>query len=217
MTVLSILSANGLCCRPGPHVEVGPLTFSSTAGGILAVRGESGTGKSTLLRTVAGLLAPSTGQVLLDGQSIQELFLPKYRSQVMYVAQEPVFFSGSVRTNLQRGFAYQTHDSTYEETTAIDWMKSLGLDRLPLDSEATQLSVGQKQRVSLIRALLLEPSFLLLDEPTSALDAASTELVENFLLQHVRQGLGLVWVTHSDAQSDRVADQTVTLGHEARQ
>lgn len=138
-----------------------------------ALLGESGGGKSTLLKLLNRLAEPSAGEVAVLGEPVGEWEVAELRRQAVLVPSVPIRFAGpegSVRDELSAGLRWAgraVEDAALSETLAL-----LGLD-VALDHAAAQLSGGQQTRLNLGRALLLEPALLLLDEPTGALDVRS--------------------------------------------
>ncbi len=153
------------------------LTVSFEApGGITALFGRSGTGKTTVINTVAGLLKPHRGRIVLDGETLLDteagIALPPHRRRLGYVFQDGRLFPHmTVRRNLTYGmrFARGGGGPDLDEVCAL-----LGLTGL-LDRRPGALSGGEKQRVAIGRALLARPRMLLMDEPLAALDAARKE------------------------------------------
>ncbi len=179
-------------------------------GAWVGVAGPSGCGKSTLLRAVAGLSDASEGEIRLDGHTPGELGWPGFRRQVVLVAQKPVLLDGSVEDNLARPFSYRTAEGAYPQERAEGLLARLGLAGR-MAQEARSLSVGQQQRVCLVRSLLLSPRVVLLDEPTSALDEAAAEAVLALLEELRAEGLGLLMVSHDRGQMERWCGRIVDL------
>ncbi|SEU38922.1 ATP-binding cassette, subfamily B, MsbA [Stigmatella erecta] len=150
-------------------------------GARVALVGASGAGKTTLFSVLLGFLPTSGGTVRWDGEPLNALKPSSVRSQMAWVPQEPVLFSGTVRHNLLLGRPGSSDAELWEALTlahAKDFVSALpaGLDE-PVGERGSRLSGGQRQRLVLARAFLRRPSLLLLDEPTSALDAASEAAV----------------------------------------
>ncbi|HSW44049.1 MAG TPA: ATP-binding cassette domain-containing protein [Phycisphaerae bacterium] len=150
-------------------------------GQTLALSGPSGCGKTTLLRAVAGLIEPAGGRVFLSNQTPNDIGYPLYRREVVLVHQQPVMLDLTVMDNLRRPFQYRGAPGPFPQERACDWLERLGIESHRFDQPARSLSVGQQQRVALVRAMLLEPAVVLLDEPTSGLDAESAGAVERFV------------------------------------
>jgi len=187
------------------------------AGQRLAVAGPSGLGKTTLLRSFAVLADPMAGQMTHEGKTPQQWGYPAFRQRVMLVAQRPVLGEGSVEHHLRRAFGFAaSRGERYDAKQASEWLAALGLRQDVLSQEASKLSVGQQQRVALVRGLLLGPRVLLLDEPTSALDEAAADQVGALLEQlGQQQGLAALIVTHQPQFIERWCDGVVDLASNA--
>ena len=122
------------------------------------------------------------------------------RRRIGYIQQTPVLVEGNVRQNLQLpyGFAANRDQALPTDDELRGWLDRLALSRVVLEDKAQSLSVGQKQRLCIIRSLLLRPDLLLMDEPTSALDRESREIVEEMTESQNRQGMTILMVTHLD-------------------
>ncbi len=182
-------------------------------GEFTALPGPSGCGKTTLLRTVAGLIDPMAGRVALRGKAAPGGDWPSYRRKVVLIQQTPVLLDETVEVNLARPFQYDSSgESAFPRERALELLGVFGVSRSRMSQAARTLSVGQQQRVCLVRALLLQPEVLLLDEPTSALDPESVRSVEDVFVTEARnRGMSALLVTHDRAQADRVCDRSVAL------
>jgi heme exporter protein A len=182
------LSGRGVTCVRGGRVVFAGLDFEATAGEVLAVTGANGSGKTSLLRLIAGLLIPAEGTVALEGADA-ELTLPE---QAHYLGHRDALKPAlSVMENLSfwRDFlGGEAHDDGQS-------LASVGLDHaahLP----AAYLSAGQRRRLSLARLLTVRRPVWLLDEPTAALDVAGQELFAGLMRDHVARGGLIVAATH---------------------
>lgn len=177
-------------------------------GAFVLLTGPSGAGKSTLLRLFCRLEEPQAGQVLLDGQGVNSLPPQLLRRRVSYLQQTPTVVPGSVRENLLLPFSFKSAagEARPDDAALSATLEALAAGDIPLSQEAATLSVGQRQRLCLARALLTRPQALLLDEPVSALDADSARAVldaaESFCLD---QGGTVLLVSHADFTPSRVA------------
>ncbi len=176
-------------------------------GEITAVVGPSGAGKSTLLRAVNRLIEPSSGEVYLDGEPTSALDPLELRRRVGMVFQIPSLFGGSVEEAVLYGARLSGKDADPRRLLEL-----VGLDASLKGRDPQALSVGQQQRVSIARALALEPEALLLDEPTSALDEAARRRIEELVMDlNARLGLTMVFVSHDLSQVERVSDRVVLM------
>jgi putative ABC transport system ATP-binding protein len=175
--------------------------------GASCVAGPSGSGKSTLLRLLNRLVDPDAGTVCYRGRDVRTYDPLALRREVCLVPQLPAPLEGTVSDNVLYGVRLAGGDAEVERTLQLS-----GLDGSFAERDASQLSVGEQQRVMLARALALEPAVLLLDEPTSALDEGARDAVERTLLR-LRDELDLsyVLVTHYLDQAARLADWVLRL------
>ncbi|KAL1189260.1 ABC transporter B family member 4 [Cardamine amara subsp. amara] len=170
--------------RPDEQIFRG-FSLSISSGTTVALVGQSGSGKSTVVSLIERFYDPQAGEVLIDGINLKEFQLRWIRSKIGLVSQEPVLFTASIKDNI----AYGKEDATTEEIKAAAELANASkfVDKLPqgLDTmvgeHGTQLSGGQKQRIAVARAILKDPRILLLDEATSALDAESERVVQEAL------------------------------------
>lgn len=176
-------------------------------GSVTAVVGPSGAGKSTLLRAINRLIEPTAGEVYLDGQPTSGMDPLLLRRRVGMVFQLPALFGASV----EEAILYGPHLAG-RGADAHRLLEMVGLDASLSGRDPQSLSVGQQQRVSLARALALEPEVLLMDEPTSALDEAARHRIEE-LIQELNSSLGLTFVvvSHQLDQVERLAEHVVLL------
>ena len=171
------------------------------AGSLVAVTGDNGTGKSTLLSLLLRLHTPTEGAILVDGIDIAELRLGDYREQIAYVPQELALFGGTIRENI----VFARSDATDDEIRAAADLALFTpvLDRLPngLDTElheaGASLSGGQARRLMLTRAALRDASILLLDEPLAGLDPDARTLVAK-AISNIADGRTTLVVHHGD-------------------
>lgn len=171
------------------------VSFAVERGRALTLVGPSGSGKSSLLRCLNRLVEPTSGTVRFDGRDIQSIEPRHLRRQVALVMQTPVLFEGTVRDNLRVRPAGASGD--FSEGRLGVALAEVGLEGDLLDRDAAMLSGGEKQRVTIARALLRDPQALLLDEPTSALDPPNALLVvETISRLCLARSLSIVAVTH---------------------
>ncbi|HUJ24887.1 MAG TPA: ATP-binding cassette domain-containing protein [Myxococcales bacterium] len=208
-----VFEARGVVCRYGGAVAIGPLDLTVEEGGTTALIGPSGAGKSTLLRLLNGLATPAAGEVRFRGEPLRAQALPEVRRQIGYVVQGGGLFPHlDARANVALvarwlRWSRPRIDARIEELATIA--------RLPVDALArfpSQLSGGQAQRVSLMRALMLDPAVLLLDEPLGALDPMTRfELQRDLRDAFARLRKTVVLVTHDLAEAAWLAGRLVLL------
>ncbi len=188
------------------------VSFDIPANGIFAITGPSGSGKSTLADLLLGLMAPSSGTILIDGAELRGALLRRWRRSTAYVAQDPFLLHESVRSNLAWARPGATAAEMREalRLAAADFIDALdqGLDTVVGD-RGGRLSGGERQRVALAAALLRKPSLLVLDEPTGQLDSGNEgRVIES--LRRLRGHATIVVITHGEAML-READRVLTL------
>lgn len=180
-------------------------------GEICTILGPSGCGKSTLLRLLNRLEETTSGSIFLDGKDIKEMDVIQLRIKVGLVFQVPVMMDESVLENLFYGLNIK--GKTERETgKAQKCLDLIGMNENFLNRDSSQLSIGEKQRISIARTLMLNPEVLLLDEPTSALDPTATLNIEK-LVFNLNQKIGLttLFVTHDISQALHLGRKCVIL------
>lgn len=181
------------------------------SGEILAIKGASGTGKSTLLKILARLVKPERGELFYLGKSYREISALEWRRKIHYAAQKPVMFEGTVEDNLRLPFNIKNMPLSYDESLVLEYMNELLLPASLLQQKAHNLSGGEAARVALIRALLIEPEVLLLDEPTASLDSNSRGKVINLVGNWVgrQAGRAVVLISHQDADLEELKNLSI--------
>jgi putative ABC transport system ATP-binding protein len=183
------------------------VTFAVQAGEVFSVVGPSGAGKSTLLRTINRLVESTAGNIFLDGAPIEEINPLELRRRIGMVFQLPALFGDTVEDSVLYGVRLAGKCADVERLLGLAGLAPSLASRNP-----QSLSVGQQQRVSIARALALEPEVLLMDEPTSALDQAARQRIEDLIGQLNKElGLTIVVVSHALDQVERIADRVVLL------
>ncbi|RLN24346.1 ABC transporter B family member 21-like [Panicum miliaceum] len=170
--------------RPDEQIFKG-FSLAIPSGMTIALVGQSGSGKSTVISLIERFYDPQLGDVLIDGVNLKDFQLRWIRSKIGLVSQEPVLFAASIKENI----AYGKDNATDQEIRAAAELANAAkfIDKMPqgfdtsVGEHGTQLSGGQKQRIAIARAILKDPRILLLDEATSALDAESERIVQEAL------------------------------------
>jgi putative ABC transport system ATP-binding protein len=190
------------------------LSFSVAAGERLAITGPTGSGKTLLLRALAGLDPLDEGTVALGGTSMEQIAMPRYRAQVRLLPQRPTMLEGTVEENLRLPFRLRVHRSrAFPREAALAYFAELSRPAAFLEGRAERLSGGEGQLVALVRTLLTSPRVLLLDEPTASLDDATTRALEALVTSWLREGedRAAIWTSHHEEQLERVVDRRVAL------
>jgi len=183
------------------------VTLSVPAGRTIALVGKVGSGKSWLVNLVPRLVDPTGGRVMLDGRDLREFRLEDLRRNIGYVPQEPILFSDTVRNNIRFG-RDEVSDDVLDWALEVSQLKDevarfpKGLET-PIGTRGMAISGGQKQRLSLARALVGKPKILILDDCTSALDSR-TEAALWDRLHEVMPGMTAVIITHRPDTLERV-------------
>lgn len=146
------------------------------------LKGESGAGKSTILKLLLGFLSPDKGNILMNAQPVHP---QKIRQQTAWLPQDLNLGEGSVLEVMQRPFSFKVNSSP-ENIDLDGTLEALGVSKANLNKQFRELSTGQRQRVGLAICHLLDKPLLLVDEPTAALDPASKQKVAKVLLQPKR-------------------------------
>ena len=194
----------------GPTTAVDKASFSARQGEFLTILGPSGCGKTTVLRMIAGFIAPSAGEILLNGEPVAKL--PPYRRSIGMVFQRLALFPHmTAAQNIayplkMRRFDPKTIPQRVQEYLALVKLEAFG-ERYP-----HELSGGQQQRIAIARALVFSPDLLLLDEPLSALDKKLREEMQ-LEFRRIQQELGVttINVTHDQREALVMSDQIVIM------
>lgn len=178
--------------------------------------GPSGSGKSTISQLLLRFYDPNQGRVIVNGHDIRELNLNFYRSNIGYVQQDSLLFSGTIRDNILFGKEKASDEEilhAVELSNAAGFISELpmGLDTKIGPSNSTQLSGGQRQRISLSRALIKRPKILVLDEATSALDSISEEILMSNLVKLNREFGGTIISIAHRLSTIRNSDRIVVI------
>lgn len=167
---------------------------------ITVIMGPNGAGKSIFLKILNGIIRPTSGKILWNEKVDESLV---FNGQAL-VFQKPVLLRRSVKANLDF-FDKLTNLNNYDKNQLLKIVDLLDQKNQP----ARLLSLGEQQRLSLIRALLLRPRLIMLDEPTANLDPASTKIIEDIIISLKEFGIKIIFVTHNILQAKRLADEVI--------
>ncbi|MDH4100468.1 MAG: ABC transporter ATP-binding protein [Nitrospirota bacterium] len=218
----AILDARNLTVQRGESFALNVPEIEIEDGEVLALIGPNGSGKSTLLQALALLLPPLSGEIVFEGRRIgpatgqQELISLRRRMAVVF--QEPLLFDTTVFENIASGLKIRGLGKKEIAQRIAPWLDQLGIAHLA-ECSAKKLSGGEAQRVSLARALVLEPRILFLDEPFAALDAPTREkLTDDLEAIFKKTKLTTLFVTHDRNEALRLGDRIgVMFGGRLRQ
>ncbi|KWV53942.1 molybdenum ABC transporter ATP-binding protein [Bradyrhizobium macuxiense] len=199
--------------------QLGEFTVAASftsEGRVTGLFGASGSGKTSLINTIAGLLRPDRGTIVIDGETVDDttagIHVPTYRRRIGYVFQDARLFPHlDVRQNLDYGRRMnRLADDPAQRKRVVDLLDIGAL----LDRRPGKLSGGERQRVALGRALLSKPRLLLLDEPLGALDESrKLEILPYLVRLRDEAGVPMVYVSHDAAELRQLATQIVMLRH----
>ena len=204
---------------PFEHVALDRIDLTVEAGEYLAVIGRTGSGKSTLIQHLNGLLKPTSGQVLFEGEDIwsSKERTRQVRFQVGLVFQYPEYqlFEETVYKDIAFGPKNMKLDEAEVDRRVRQAARFVGLEDSQLEKSPFDLSGGQKRRVAIAGVIAMEPKVLILDEPTAGLDpAGAAQILENIRTYHREQGAAIVLVSHSMDEVAREAERLVVF-HDA--
>ena len=208
--MMGSLRLDNLCIGYGGQTIVSNLSIEVGDKEITSLLGPSGAGKTTVLKTIAGLLKPRAGKIFIDGTNVNHL--PAEHRNVVLIFQKPLLFpfldvAGNIGFGLKMaGITGREARMKIDEMLDITGLGGLGGRKIH------QLSGGQQQRVALARGLVLKPSILLLDEPLSNLDAELRQQMRELLLTvHAQTGTTMLFVTHDQGEAMMLSDRIFLL------
>jgi len=202
---LSALQTTSLCLEYDGVRYIDSIDLTLELDRLSVIMGPNGAGKSLMLRLLHGLIAPSAGEVLWNGDPVDDAVR---RRQAM-VFQRPVLLRRSVAANID--FVLKRNGNRHRRDEILDNIGLLQLANQP----ARSLSVGEQQRLALARALATGPDVLFLDEPTASLDPASILAIEEIVTHAHKNGTRIIFVTHDIGQAKRLAEEVIFL-HQGR-
>ena len=179
------------------------LNLSINSDDVTVIMGPNGAGKSIFLKILNGILTPTSGCITWNNK---KQFSDTLNTQA-FVFQKPILLRRSVIANLD----YMGSVFGYKKKISKDRLLEIVQLQKQKNQPARMLSLGEQQRLSLIRSLMLRPNLLLLDEPTANLDPASTKIIEDIVLNLKMMGIKIIFVTHNILQAKRIADDIIFL------
>ncbi|MBO0454973.1 MULTISPECIES: ABC transporter ATP-binding protein [Enterococcus] len=195
---MALLELNSVSYQAEERLILDQITLSVEQGTFLTITGPSGGGKSTLLRMIASLLSPSSGEILFRGKNQHSYDYTEFRQQVSYCFQQPSLFGETVQDNLE--FPYLIRQTTPNQEQMLEHLQMVDLPKSYLPKKINELSGGERQRVALIRNILFLPEILLLDEVTSGLDEQTKTIIHRLIDSIHQNGCTILQVTHDESE-----------------
>ncbi len=198
------------------HVVIRNLNLSVEKGEFVTIIGSSGCGKTTALKMVNGLIAPTSGDIFINGENIKKKNLTDLRRNIGYAIQGSVLFP---HMTVEKNISYVPNllnKKEKEKTQAAisKWMKIVGLDENLKDRYPSELSGGQQQRVGIARALAASPEILLMDEPFGAVDEITRGQLQTELKRiHAQTGITILFVTHDISEALKLGTKVLVMDH----
>ncbi|GHT22554.1 ABC transporter ATP-binding protein [Planctomycetales bacterium] len=214
---MPLISVKNLSMQFGNNPVLRDVSFSVEQGESVAIIGESGCGKTVLLKTLIGLHWQTSGQVLFDDYDLSGLSyldLAKIRTRFGFVFQQAALFdSMTIEENVAFPLVQHTKKTAAEiRTNVARLLNEVGLDEKTLLKKPAELSGGMRKRVGVARALALKPELILYDEPTTGLDPVMSDVINDLMLNVKDQyNVTSIMVTHDLRSAHRVADRIIML------
>ena len=207
----ALIDIRGLLVRRGKRDALMVEALSIERGEVLSLIGPNGAGKSTLLLALAKLIRPAGGVILFEGRPLAEWGDVDYRRRLSIVMQDPLLTSGSVFDNVAMGLRFRSRPRGEIQDRVGVWLERLEITSLAR-RQASQLSGGEAQRVSLARAFVLEPELLLLDEPFASVDAPSrARLLDDLVRLLADHHRTAIFVTHNLREAGRFGQRVAVM------
>jgi len=212
-----MLEIDSVSVRFGRQPVLRDISLQIPAGETLVILGESGCGKTVLLKTLIGLVRPTEGDIRFEGQSLGEMNdrrLASIRTRYGFVFQNAALFDSlTIADNIAFPLREHTRLDEAEIATIVEsLLAEVGLPRSAARKKPVQLSGGMRKRAGLARALALDPPLVLYDEPTTGLDPIMTDVISELILRvRNREGVTSVVVTHDMNTARKVADRIIML------
>ena len=189
-----------------PSFSLRNINLAVSEGSYFVLLGPTGSGKTLLLEAIAGAYTPSEGRIIVGGEDVSRL--PPEKRKISYAPQNYLLFENmTVRRNIEYGLHAKGIEEQARQKRSKHLLEMLGISHL-VDRFPKNLSGGEKQRVSLARALAVEPRAVLLDEPLSAVDAETKNTIIEYLRRvHTETGVTVIHVTHDRLEAAALADR----------
>lgn len=212
---MTLLELNFVSYQSDQRMILDQISLTVEQGAFLTITGPSGGGKSTLLRLVASLLTPTSGEILFQGKAQRSYEYTEYRQQVSYCFQQPSLFGETVLDNLT--LPYTIRDLTPDQMQMLEHLQLVDLPKEYLTKNISELSGGERQRVALIRNILFLPQILLLDEVTTGLDEQTKTVIHRLIKDIQQKGCTILQVTHDEAEIQAAEKLLIIQGGKLKQ
>lgn len=205
-----LLKIENLVLKIGNTEILKNISFSVAKREIIALLGPSGSGKSSLLKTINMLNTASSGSIHYHGKDTGEIVPMDLRKKIGYVLQRATLFGNSVLDNLK--YPCEIQKKVFDMDMVEFYLGKVNLKPDILEKKPSELSGGEQQRISLIRTLLMKPEIILLDEVTSALDEENTKLIEELIkYENENNDMTVIFISHNNEQAKRLAQKVIYM------
>ncbi|WP_059747681.1 ATP-binding cassette domain-containing protein [Staphylococcus haemolyticus] len=204
-----LLNIKNLSYKADRRMILKNINFQLNEGEAVAIIGPSGSGKSTFLKQINNLISPTDGELYFKDKPFNDYPPEELRMKISYLMQQSQLFGETIGDNMS--FPALARDAHFDKEKALDLLKKVNLGQYDLNSKIEHLSGGERQRITIARQLMYRPDILLLDESTSALDTQNKHIIEQMIFDMVKEGVAVLWITHSDDQSMRNFHRRITI------
>ncbi|MDY5627162.1 MAG: energy-coupling factor transporter ATPase [Clostridia bacterium] len=201
---------------PFEKVALDNISFDISDGDFVGIIGHTGSGKSTLIQHLNGLIKPDSGKIYIDGEDItqKDINLTKVRGKVGIVFQYPEYqlFEETVYKDIAFGPTNMGYSSEEIDKIIHEVIKTVGIDENLLEKSPFELSGGQKRRVAIAGVLAMNPKILILDEPTAGLDPKGRdEILGQIKKLHDEKNITVIWISHSMEDVAKIAKKVIVM------
>ena len=214
MTDTNLLEASGLVKKYSGRAVVNGVSITIAHRSIVGLLGRNGAGKTTSFRMIMGMIIPTAGQVVFEGNDITELpMFKRARLGIGYLSQEPSIFQRlSVRDNLYAILETMAVTKQHRESRADELIERFGLTEVA-GSEGRFLSGGERRKLEIARAMVTDPSLILLDEPFSGVDPITVQELQSDIRHLVASGVSILITDHNVERTLEVVDKAYIIDH----
>jgi lipopolysaccharide export system ATP-binding protein len=214
LTDTNLLEAGGLVKKYSGRAVVNGVSIAIAHRSIVGLLGRNGAGKTTTFRMIMGMIIPTAGQVVFEGNDITELPMYKRaRLGIGYLSQEPSIFQRiSVRDNLYAILETMAVTKQHRDSRVDELIERFGLTEVA-GSEGRFLSGGERRKLEIARAMVTEPSLILLDEPFSGVDPITVQELQNDIRHLVASGVSILITDHNVERTLEVVDKAYIIDH----